>query len=312
MILASQAGGIKEGRHCLRSKLGEPAMLYSLSVRVAEQFQSKERASMSLEEVADLAHSAGFEALCMRASQVGVGSTRERVVAASRGLAERGLSVSMVTGDFDIVYNNDRGPSCLRNIAPYVELARELGAPLLRVALKTDDDIVWAQRAADAAAKSHVRLAHQCHTLSLFETVDGIERTLRRINRASFGLIYEPANLQLCGQDYGPDTIERLAPWIFNVYLQNHTLKPDGKITLNTWCRGEVSFDSTPIHEQGSIDFDRVIRGLKHIGYHGTITVHQAAREGEMIADSVKATADFLREKMRDGGSSQRWGPLPF
>ena len=33
---------------------------------------------------------------------------------------------------------------------------------------------------------------------------------LKRIDRANFGLIYEPANLAICGQDYGPDCIAQL------------------------------------------------------------------------------------------------------
>ncbi|MBI2946200.1 MAG: sugar phosphate isomerase/epimerase [Verrucomicrobia bacterium] len=270
-------------------------MNLSLSVRIAEEFSSKEKASMSLEALADLAVAAGYQALCMRGSQVGVHSAPDAVARVAGVLQARGLSVSMVTGNFDVVYNNDRGPDCLRNIGPFLELAAALKAPLIRVALKKDEDIEWSQRAADEAAGRGLKLVHQCHTQSLFETVDGIERTLRCIDRPNFGLIYEPANLELCGQDYGPKTIQRLAPWIFNVYLQNQALKPDGKMKLNTWCRGPVPFDLIPIHAQGGIDFDRVFQGLAALGYRGTVTVHQAGGAGEAPGESAKATADFLK-----------------
>ena len=70
----------------------------------------------------------------------------------------------MLTGDFPIPENSDQGPDALRNITPYLDLAEQLGAPLLRVCLKTDEDIAWARRAADEAAERDLRLAHQCHT----------------------------------------------------------------------------------------------------------------------------------------------------
>ncbi len=215
-----------------------------------------------------------------------------------QSIRDAGLWVSMVTGDFDIVYNNAKGPQCLRNIEPYLELAQQLRAPMLRVALKKTDDIVWAQRAADLAAERGLQLAHQCHTLSLFETVAGIEKTLQAIDRPNFGLIYEPANLELCGQAYGPATIQRLAPWIFNVYLQNQRICDDGAVSLDTWCRGPVRFDLVQIHERGGVDFEQVFAGLHAIGYQGVVTVHQSAGAGQTPRESAAATAEYLRQQL--------------
>ena len=273
-------------------------MLLSVSVRIAEGFLSKEIPILPLEEVTRIASSAGYDAICMRASQVGVQSPDNHVQAAADALRRSELKVSMITGDFDTVYNNDDGPKSLRNIAPYVDLAERFGAPMIRVALKKEPDIAAAQQAADIAAEAGMRLVHQCHTLSLFETVDSIEKTLKAINRENFGLILEPANLELCAQPYDATTIERLAPWIFNVYLQNQRLREDGAVTLETWCRGPISFDIIPIHEPGGIDYASVFASLKQIGYGGAVTVHQSASEGEDPLDSVSATARYLRSLM--------------
>ncbi len=273
-------------------------MQLSLSVRIAEGFLSKEEAILTLDEVAAIARSAGYDALCMRASQVGIQSSRERVHEALRILKDNELGVSMLTGDFDVVYNNERGPDCLRNIIPYLQLAQELNAPLVRVALKHETEIPWAQRAADEAMSVGIKLVHQCHTLSLFETVDSIRQTLETIDRPNFGLIYEPANLEICGQPYGFETLEQLAPWVFNVYLQNQVLRDAGQVTLETWCRGPVSFDLIQIHEPGGVDFAAVFAGLKKTGYEGTVTVHQSAPQGESPGDSARRTAEFLRRQM--------------
>ncbi len=275
-------------------------MQLSVSVRIAEGFLSKEIPILSLDEVCSIAKAASYPSICMRASQVGVHSTGDEIAQAVATIQEHGLTVSMITGDFDTVYNNEQGPNALRNIEPYVRLAQSLGAPLIRVALKSDDDIPAARDAADVAAEAGLKLVHQCHTLSLFETVGGIVDTLTKIDRKNFGLIYEPANLELCRQPYA-ECIETLAPWIMNVYLQNQILKPDGSVTLDTWCNGPSSFDIVPIHQPGGIDFASVIRGLRKIGYDGTVTVHQSAGEGEDPLESTKATADFLRGILADG-----------
>ena len=271
-------------------------MRLSLSVRIAEGFLSKEVPIIPLEAVAHIARAAGYSAVCMRASQVGIQSPPTAIQQANRILHAEPLCVSMVTGNFDIVYNNSLGPQALREIAPHLRLAQALAAPLIRVALKSDEDIPWAQRAADEAAAHGLRLAHQCHVQSLFETLDEIESTLRRIDRPNFGLIFEPANLQQCGQPYDRGAIERLAPWIFNVYLQNQRLHAGGSVRLETWCRGAVALDVVPIHVAGSLDFAAVMARLEAIDYQGFVTVHQSAVEGESPAQSAERTARYLRQ----------------
>ena len=269
-------------------------MNLSLSVRVAEKFQAKRKATLSLEQLATLATDHGYQALCMRASQLGIHSPPEQVTTAHALLDKRDLSVSMLTGDFPIPENSAAGPLALRNITPYLDLAERLGAPLLRVCLKTEEDIGWARRAADEAAERNLRLAHQCHTRSLFEEIDRSLAVLGQISRSNFGLIYEPANLELCGQDYGPEVIRRFAPHIFNVYLQNQVLSPDGPDTLDTWCRGSVPFQQIPIWERDGIDFPPLIETLREIGYQGYITVHQASAELGTEA-AVKESARYLQ-----------------
>ena len=270
-------------------------MLLSLSVRIAEEFHSKEEASMPLGDLARLAKRCGYGALCMRASQVGVHSPPEAVEEAADCLAETGLAVSMVTGDFDTVYNNEKGPSALTNITPYLDLAKRLGAPRIRVALKQESDIAHARRAADEAAEHGIQLVHQCHTLSLFETVESIERTLSAIDRPNFGLVYEPANLEICGQDYGRATIERLAKWIFQRLSAKPVAQAGRRIDAADVVRRRRVVRPDPMHAPGGVDFGWVFAGLKAVGYDGTVTVHQSAQPGETPEESASGTADFLR-----------------
>lgn len=273
-------------------------MKLSLSVRVAESFSNKRVVDIPLPDLAGIARRAGFAALCMRASVVGVRSAPESVESARALLRREGLAVSMVTGDFAVPENGDEGPDCLRDITPYLDLAQALGSNLIRVCLKTEADVPFAQESADEAADRNIRLAHQSHTLSLFETVEGSLNVLEKIDRSNFGLIYEPANLALCGEDYGLETLRRFQPHLFNVYLQNHAPHPDGDMPMTTWANGTVMSILRPLDAAGGIDFGRVFEGLHAISYSGYVTVHQAFGGRLTPDEAATRSARFLKSFM--------------
>lgn len=270
-------------------------MKLSLSVRVAESFHNKRETSIGLADLAQIAKDAGFDALCMRASMVGVHSPPERVAAVRQILDDVGLAVSMVTGDFAVPENNDEGPNCLRHVTPYLDLTEALGGDLIRVCIKSDADIPYAQAAADEARERGIRLAHQSHVRSLFETVDGSLTVLRAIDRGNFGLIYEPANLAQCGQGYGPATLAAFAPYLFNVYVQNHAPDPEGSMPMETWAQGTIMTTLRPLDAPEGIDFGQVFAGLRAIGYDGYITSHQAFGGSLPPSEAAQRAARFLR-----------------
>ncbi len=269
-------------------------MKLSLSVRIAEA-ACKTKLNVPIRDLVQLAAELGYRAVCMRASAGGVGTPRgelERM----RGEVERaGLRVSMVTADSDVPLNNERGPDSLQNIRPSLDVAEALGCDLIRVCLKNEADIEHARRAADEAASCGVRLAHQCHTTTLFETVERSLEVLGRIARPNFGLIYEPANLMLCGERYGLETLRRFQPYLMNVYVQNHQLDPQGPVELETWCFGNRRFRHIPIWEPGGVDFPAVVGALREIGYEGCVTIHQAYAELMGPREAAVQTAAYLR-----------------
>jgi sugar phosphate isomerase/epimerase len=281
-------------------------MQLSLSVRIVEA-SCKSRLHIPFEELVAIARETGYAAVCMRASAGGVGTPIKKLEEMRRCVQKAGLRVSMVTADVNVPLNNDEGPGSLRNIGPSLDVAEALGCDLIRVCLKKSDDIPHAQSAAIEAAKRGIRLAHQCHTSSLFEEVDAM---LARIDQPNFGIIYEPANLLLCGQSYGLDSLEKLRPHLMNVYVQNHRLTPTGTDELPTYCRGLVRFDHLDPWQPGGIDFAAVCSALAQIGYRGTLTIHQA--QGITTADAARAFADrcarffgLLSENYRPGRRGQ-------
>ena len=265
-------------------------MKLSLSVRIVEA-ACKTKLNLPFETLVAIAKQSGYQAVCMRASAGGVDTSQDELVAMRRVVEEAGLAVSMVTADFNVPLNNEQGPNSLRDFGPSLDVAEALDCDLIRVCLKKPEDIPHASRAADLAAKRGIRLAHQCHTSSLFEEVEPMLDVLAQIGRPNFGLIYEPANLLLCGQDYGLATLRKLKPHLINVYVQNHRLDPQGPVALPTFCRGEVRFHHLDPWETGGVDFEAMFRALGEVGYDGYFTIHQA----QGIETEADATAFATR-----------------
>ena len=271
-------------------------MQLSLSVRIVE-VACKTKLNLPFANLVSIAAETGYDAVCMRASAGGVQTPLDELRRMRETVEEHGLHISMVTADSDVPLNNDDGPISLRDIGPSLDVAGALGCDLIRVCLKTDADIPHAREAAKQAADHGIRLAHQCHTTSIFEQVDQILTNIEAIGQPNFGLIYEPANLMLCGESYGAETLRQLAPNIMNVYIQNHRLDPDGPVSLPTYCRGEVCFHHLPIWENGGVDSAAVFEGLREIYWAGHFTIHQA--EGIETVEGARAYAKRCAEFVR-------------
>jgi sugar phosphate isomerase/epimerase len=269
-------------------------MKLSLSVRIAEA-ACKTKLNVGLDKIVQLAVANGYEAICMRASAGGVQTPVDDLRGMRRQIEAAGLVVSMVTADFDVPLNNERGPDSLGDIGLSLDVAEALGCDLIRVCLKTDEDIPRARESADRAAERGIRLAHQCHTTTLFEQIGPMIEVLQQIDRANFGVIYEPANLMLCGEAYDVSALERLRPYLMNAYVQNHRLDPDGPESLETWCRGVVRFHHIPLWEAGGVDFAASVAGLKAVGYDGYLTVHQHYAHIMGPDEAAVKSAEYLR-----------------
>jgi len=266
----------------------------SLSVRVAESFHNKKESSMTIEELIDLALKYDFRAMCMRASTAGIHTESEIIKVMADKILNSGLRVGMVTGDFSVPRNDKHGPDGLRNIKPYLDLAETFGADLIRVCMKKEEDIEWASRASDEAKERGIRLAHQSHNSSLFETVEGSLDVIKKVDRSNFGIIYEPANWMIAGEDYGPETIKRLGQSIFNVYVQNHRLNPEGEAQVGTWSHGPRRVDHIGLWEEGGVDFSAVFEGLHAVEYSGYLTIHQSFQGVMPVSEAVSRSSKFL------------------
>ncbi len=256
-------------------------MKLSLSGRIAEAEDVKDHASLDFSGLAQLAARVGFQAVCVRPTHLASTTPLERVHEMRAILDGHGLAASMVTADARVPREGsvlDAG-ALLRSLGPILERAHVLGADLIRVGVKTEADIAGAQRAADEAREYGIRLAQQTHTRTPFETAAGCREMIDRIDRANFGLIVEPANFALCGEDYGPATLARLGPSVFNVYVQNLRVTASGDSAVET-NHGTIRYERLVIGDSAGIDMPRFFEGLSAIDYQGYVTSHQPAIAG--------------------------------
>ena len=205
-------------------------MKLSLSARVAESFSNKEKASLNLEQLIELARNHGYRALCMRASQAGIHSPPEQVARMSRRIGEAGLQVSMVTGDFAVPRNDELGP-----IRPAQH--RALPGPGGNLRGRPDPHLheeggghsLGAEGLRQRRRAGHPPGPPSPTAPACSRPWRAPSRCWRRWTGSNFGIIYEPANWMIAGEDYGRETIKRLGPHLFNVYVQNHRLNPEGE-----------------------------------------------------------------------------------
>jgi sugar phosphate isomerase/epimerase len=260
----------------------------SLSVRIAELQDRKDHAFMPLAELAPIAKAVGFAGLSMRASAVSVDAPPERAAEVRALLDGLGLAVSMVTGDVPLAANTGDVGRILRKPLPYVALAQALGCDLLRVMVRSDDEVDQLRRTCDIVAEHGMRLAHQTHWYTLFESVDGTLDVVQRVNRPNFGVTFEPANLMLCGSEYGRRAVERLAPYLFNAYFQNMRIEESGPVVWRPTNGPAVAARYVPVGDRSGIDVSEMIVALRDVGYDGWFSVHQPLQPGETVEHAIR------------------------
>lgn len=103
-------------------------MKLSLSTRAVEAPKPrKDLALMDLSNLARAAKDAGYRALCMRASQVGVHTPAEELKVARKVLDGSDLQVSMVPANNEVPLINERAGMALREARRACDEAAERG-----------------------------------------------------------------------------------------------------------------------------------------------------------------------------------------
>ena len=272
------------------ARAADAPMKLSLSTRnvEGERSQTEIKTSKTFEEFLPIAKQSGYDAISVRASLGGKQLPLDRLYAVSALTKAAGLKVSMVTPDFPVPINNDRAPECLRNITPYLNVAEIFACDQVRIGMKKEDDIVWAQRAADEAKERKIRLVHHAESNTLFATFDITMQTLKKVNRRNLGFLYDECQWMVNTKDYRPEqmvsNIKAVSPWLWNVYVKNQVGGP-GPIN-----RPEIKLD-----DNRGVDFAKMFEGLKAIHYTGYVTVHESNAPYASAEEAAQQCHAFLK-----------------
>jgi sugar phosphate isomerase/epimerase len=239
-------------------------------------------------EFVKLATDLGFDGVHMRASLGGLQTPLGELYDQAAQLKKAGLRVSSVVPDFDVPINNAHAADCLRNMKPYLNFAEIFECDMIRVGMKSEADIPWAQRAADEAAERKIRLTHHDEAHTMFETFSIALKTLKAINRPNFGMIYDEAQWIANTPDYQESKvvpqIKEIAPWIWEVFVKNNAGGP-----------GPMSRAEIQLTAPGGVNYDRVFEGLYAIGYKGWLTTHSKRDSyGNSEDEAARKSFEFL------------------
>ncbi len=264
-------------------------MKLALSGRVVEAPHEKTRALIDLPDLAEAAARIGYGALEVRNSQLEVGATAARVTEVRQALDENGLAACCLVAD-----SATEGRFSPR-FDEYLDLALRIGAERIRPSIGSIEQIPQVREAADKAAAFGVDLVQFTHHGTPFNTVAGSLDMLRRVNRGNVGLVFEPANLYIEGQDYGIDAVRALAPHIKHAEVQNmHLVGPDEGIPISAQG-GYVQYQNRRVDDPRGVDIPSVVESLKAIGYDGWLVMHSPNFDGLDPLTYAAQAHDYLR-----------------
>ena len=271
-------------------------MKLSLSCRIAELSNNKEKSFLSIESLIKLASTNGFKGISLRPSVISTNTPTQSVLKLKDVFNLNKMSVSMITSNIHLAKNDAYAASNLRNITPCLDLAEQIDTSLVRIMIKNEDDIKFAKRALDEAKERGIILTQQTHWGTLAETIDQTINLIRVIKRKNFGITYEPANLLACGSDYGIKGLEKLLPYIVNFYFQNIKIDQNSSHEFKTLGNGNVRVRYLHLNDKKGIDIKPLIKLLDEQKYKKWFTIHQPLMEGQRVEEAIEEASNLFLE----------------
>jgi sugar phosphate isomerase/epimerase len=238
-------------------------MTLSLSGRLIEV--EYRHCDMPIHDFLRFARSSGFHAVELRATQILDETTSNEATEIRRQSLELGLGISCV--NVPRLPENGEGLRALKRTALLVSA---MGCATLKT---WSTNAEWIRTACDALEPHGIGIIAQTHTGGPFETASSCLDAVARIDRRSFGLQYDPANLLEAGEDYGENAVERLGGNIRQVSVQN--VRPAQAEEPGSWEHQGRRYVRCSLGDPGGLDYDSVFRGLRAIGFDGFVTLNE-------------------------------------
>ena len=271
-------------------------MKISISSRITEQSDNKEKSFLSLDSFIKLASKNKFDGVSLRPSMISTQSSKYLVNQAKKLFKVNNMKVSMITSNIHLAKNDELASDVLRNITPSLDLAETLKTSLIRIMIKNRDDIFYAKKALDEAKERNLKLLQQTHWGTLAETLDETVKLIKTINRQNFGITFEPANLMACGSDFNKNALNQLLPYIENFYFQNIILDKKGKHVFPTIHNGDVSVKYVSLDNSNGINVYSFLDFLREKKYDKWFTVHQPLLEEQTVENAIENASKLFLE----------------
>ena len=273
-------------------------MKISISSRITEQSDNKEKSFLSLDNFIKLASKNKFDGVSLRPSMISNNSSEYLVNQAQKLFNVNNMKVSMITSNIHVAKNDKLASDILRNITPSLDLAEKLKTSLIRIMIKNSDDIFYARKALDEAKERNLKLLQQTHWGTLAETLDETVTLIKTINRKNFGITFEPANLMACGSDFNKNALNQLLPHTENFYFQNIILDKKGKHVFPTIHNGDVRVKYISLDNSKGINIFSFLDFLREKKYDKWFTIHQPLLEEQTVEIAIEnASKLFLQYK---------------
>ena len=273
-------------------------MKISISSRITEQSNNKEKSFLSLDSFIKLASKNKFDGISLRPSMISTHSSKYLVNQAQKLFKVNNMKVSMITSNIHLAKNDELASDILKNITPTLDLAEKLKTSLIRIMIKNSDDIFYAKKALDEAKERNLKLVQQTHWGTLAETLDETVTLIKTINRQNFGITFEPANLMACGSDFNNNALNQLLPHTENFYFQNIILDKKGKHIFPTTHNGDVKVKYVSLDNSKGLNVFSFLDFLKEKKYDKWFTIHQPLLEDQTVELAIEnASKLFLQYK---------------
>lgn len=161
-----------------------------------------------------------------------------------------------------------------------LEAAQIMKAPLMRVGTprydgKTNFNVLFKEsrkdfaRTAKLAEKAGVKCCLETHMGIITPSASSARRLLEGLNPDAVGVIYDPGNMVTEGQEETKMGLEILGSYLAHVHCKNGTWVKKAKVKpgKHPWAPGIATR-----LDEGIVDWTKVLRDLKSVGYKGYIS----------------------------------------
>ncbi|HUS80302.1 MAG TPA: sugar phosphate isomerase/epimerase family protein [Armatimonadota bacterium] len=245
-----------------------------------------------LEYSLDLAAEVGFQGVEIwgREPHISEEYDKNRVAAAARMVAERGLQVAVFGSYLKLGATNNDERVELKDV---LRIAAGLGAPIVRVwasdvGSDEAEESLWSRtideagEAASRAAKMGVTLAVEMHSNTLCDTGATTRRLLDAVNCPSFGANYQASSRQR--EETALERLEIVLPRVVHAHAQNYTPLEAGSDRVERVALSD-----------GAIEYGPLLDLLRKSGYQGYISVEFAASNATDKREAIARDYHYLR-----------------